>query len=74
MEQPQEKQAEQSEALVMHFHRKIMANLITSLKGKKSVWVNHISHEIKQRAKDAAKKRAVMVGRIKTEDEEEEEE
>lgn len=73
LEQPQEKQVEQSEALVRHFHVKIMANLITGLKGKKSVWVNHVSHEIKERAKEAAKKRAVLVGRLKSDIEEEEE-
>lgn len=73
LEQPQEKQAEQSEALVSHFHVKIMSNLITGLKGKKSVWVNHISHEIKERAKEAAKKRAVLVGRLKSDIQEEEE-
>lgn len=73
LEQPQEKQAEQSEILVNHFHVKIMANLITSLKGKKSVWVNHVSHEIKERAKEAAKKRAVLVGRLRSDIEEEEE-
>lgn len=72
LEQPQEKQAEQSDALVSHFHVKIMSNLVTTLKGKKSVWVNHISHEIKERAKEAAKKRAVMVGRLKSDIQEEE--
>lgn len=72
LEQPQEKQAEQSEALVSHFHVKIMSNLITGLKGKKSVWINHISHEIKERAKEAAKKRAVLVGRLKSDIQEEE--
>jgi len=72
LEQPQEKQAEQTEALVIHLHRKIMANLVTGLKGKKSVWANFISAEIKQKAKDAAKKRAVLVGRIKNEEQEEE--
>ena len=73
LEQPQEKQSEQNEALVSHLHRKIMANLITGLKGKKNVWVNYISNEIKQKAKEAAKKRAVLVGRIKNEEQEEEE-
>ncbi len=72
LEQPQEKQSEQSEALVTHFHRKIMANLIAGLKGKKSVWINHVSNEIKNRAKEAAKKRAVMVGRINNDDKVEE--
>jgi flagellar motor protein MotB len=72
LEQPQDKQAEQTEALVSHLHRKIMANLVTGLKGKKSVWINFISAEIKQKAKDAAKKRAVLVGRIKNEEQEEE--
>lgn len=72
LEQPQEKQTEQCEALVIHFHRKVMANLVASLKGKKSVWVNHVANEIKERAKEAAKKRAVLVGRMSTEQEEEE--
>ncbi len=72
LEQSQERQAEQSEALVSHFHVKIMSNLVTTLKGKKSVWVNHVSHEIKERAKEAAKKRAVMVGRLRAEVQEEE--
>lgn len=73
LEQPQEKQTEQSEGLVTHFHRKIMSNLVTGLKGKKSLWINHVSSEIKERAKEAAKKRAVMVGRIKGDEQEEEE-
>lgn len=72
LEQAQEKQSEQSEILVSHFHTKIMSNLIAGLKGKKSIWINHISSEIKERAKEAAKKRAVMVGRLKTEVQEEE--
>jgi hypothetical protein len=73
LEQPQDKQGEQTEAIVSHLHRKIMANLVTGLKGKKSVWINFIANEIKQKAKDAAKKRAVLVGRIKNEQQEEEE-
>ncbi|GIW21241.1 MAG: hypothetical protein KatS3mg068_0248 [Candidatus Sericytochromatia bacterium] len=72
LEQPPEKQTELSENLVTHFHRKIMSNLITGIKGKKSVWINYISEDIKQKAKEAAKKRAVLVGRIKGEQEEEE--
>ena len=72
LEQSQEKQADQSETLVSHFHVKIMSNLVTCLKGKKSVWANHVSHEIKEKAKEAAKKRAVLVGRLKTDIEEEE--
>lgn len=72
LEQPQEKQTEQCEALVVHFHRKVMSNLVAALKGKKSVWVNLISNQIKERAKESAKKRAVLVGRMSTEQEEEE--
>lgn len=72
LEQPQEKQTEQCEALVIHFHRKVMSNLVAALKGKKSVWVNLISNQIKERAKESAKKRAVLVGRMSTEQEEEE--
>lgn len=73
LEQPQEKQSEQSEALVTHFHRKIMANLCTSIKGKKNPWVNMVAEKIKERAKEAAKKRAVLVGRIKGVEQEDEE-
>lgn len=72
LEQTPEEQAEQTEALVTHYHRKIMANLITSLKGKKNVWVNLIIDETKEKAKEAAKKRAVLVGRMQTDYEEEE--
>lgn len=73
LEQTPEEQAEQTEALVTHYHRKIMSNLITSLKGKKNVWVNLIIDETKEKAKEAAKKRAVLVGRMQTDYEEEEE-
>ncbi|MBC7473187.1 MAG: hypothetical protein H7263_02760, partial [Candidatus Sericytochromatia bacterium] len=72
LEQAQEKQSEQNEILVSHFHVKIMSNLIIGIKGKKSVWLNYISSQIKERAKEAAKKRAVMVGRIRSEIQEEE--
>ena len=72
LEQPQEKQTEQCDSLVTHFHRKVMANLVTALKGKKSLWVNFISSEIKEKAKEAAKKRAVLVGRMSSQEEEEE--
>jgi len=72
LELPPEKQTELSENLVTHFHRKIMSNLISGIKGKKNVWINYISEKIKEKAKESAKKRAVLVGRIKGEQEEEE--
>jgi hypothetical protein len=72
LELPPEKQTELSENLVTHFHRKIMSNLISGIKGKKNVWINYISEKIKEKAKELAKKRAVLVGRIKGEQEEEE--
>lgn len=72
LEQTPEEQAEQNEALTTHYHRKVMSNLITSLKGKKNVWVNYIIDSMKEQAKEAAKKRAVVIGRMQSDYSEEE--
>jgi len=73
LEQPQEKQAEITENLVTHFHRKIMSNLMPAVKGVKHPWIAFIANQIKEKAKEAIKKRAVLVGRMGSEQEEEEE-
>jgi len=72
LEQSQERQNEITENLTIHFHRKIMSNLMPAIKGIKHPWITFISNQIKEKAKEAIKKRAVLVGRMGSEEEEEE--
>ena len=73
LEQPESVQLTQNEALTTHIQRRIMANLVGVLKGKATDWTRGVVDKLKQKSKEAAKKRAVLVGRMAGEQEEEEE-
>lgn len=73
LEQPEAVQLTQTESLTTHIQRRVMANLVGVLKGKSTDWTKGIVDKLKQKSKEAAKKRAVLVGKITVEQEEEEE-
>lgn len=73
LDQPEEKQTEQTEELSLYIHRRIMAALSPTLRGKLSSWSKLMIKKLEEKAEKAAKQRAVLVGKMITQEEEEEE-
>lgn len=74
LEQSSDDQLEKIEALAKYLHYRLMGNLIPVLRGQASDWSKKILKDLKERSKEAAKQRAVLVGKLLQEDEAEAEE
>jgi len=65
LEQPEEWQRDRIEALKMHIHYRVMANLVPTLRAEHpTLWSYLIADKLKKKAQKAAKQRAVLVGRM----------
>ena len=64
LEQPETVQLTQTEALTRYIQRRLMANLVGTLKGKSTDWSKSVVEKLREKSKEAARKRAVMIGKI----------
>jgi hypothetical protein len=72
LELPPDQQIERIEALAKYLHYRFMGNLIPILRGQAGDWAKDVVKALKDRAKEAAKQRTVLVGKLLSNDEEEE--
>lgn len=73
LELPPDQQIERIEALAKYLHYRFMGNLIPILRGQAGDWAKDVVKALKDRAKEAARQRTVLVGKLMSDDEEEEE-
>jgi hypothetical protein len=72
LELPPDQQIERIESLAKYLHYRFMGNLIPILRGQAGDWAKDVVKALKDRAKEAAKQRTVLVGKLLSNDEEEE--
>ncbi|MBC7544621.1 MAG: hypothetical protein H7338_18015, partial [Candidatus Sericytochromatia bacterium] len=72
LEHPPDQQIERIESLAKFLHYRFMGNLIPVLRGQASDWAKGIVKALKERAKEASKQRTILVGKLLSNQDEEE--